>query len=337
MTGERRDHQAKLWALIDIEGIDEVSRGLAVDLERVRAMQDGTGEIDAESSAWIDAEVLRLEAGGRRLEVPEVPEPEEIGPDDAIAEAPEPMVPDAEPHDVQVSREVLRAIAKCVIQLAGSFVDEEMETDLGLPHLGRTTPQYERAVAIVLRSRIMLQLKLRKPLDPGETDAARVRSIDDLKKRLRYFEGLFQNLGFRARHMFDGPFVWSGDSLYRDLVATCCAIRRIPNDLPIEIGVQGIGRFLYPEAYQERTPDLQRLDEEKQRLAKALIQAILIAEEASFASPLRREQELSSMYIVLHMELLLIIEVGVYPPFSDERRPHFSIPLRQMVWSAGRP
>ena len=325
MTCGRGEHHTKLVAIIDLTGIDRVCEALDLDLERARGMDEGTADIDAAGAAWIDAEVLRLEAAGLLVHVAEMPEPEGIGPDDAPApaEAPEPIGPEAGPQD---PREALMPVFTGVIELLRSFMDEEMETELGLPHVGKTTPRYKRAVAIVLRSRIMLQLKLRKPLAPGETDEARVDSIDRLKKRLRYHEKLVQTPGFWSRHRFDGPFVRSGDALYEELVADCCAIRGIPADVPIEIGVRGIGKFLYPQAYQDRTPELQRLDEKQRRLARALIQATLIVEEATFASPLRREQELSSMYSVLHLGLLLIMEVGVVPPFYEGRRPPFFNP-----------
>ena len=124
MTCGRGDSRAKLRAVIAIEGIDSVCGALGLDFERIRAMNDGTGEIDAESAAWIDSEVLRLEAAGLLVEVTETLEPEGIGSDDATptAEAAELTVPEAGPHDVEDPREALRAIVEGVHQRAISII-----------------------------------------------------------------------------------------------------------------------------------------------------------------------------------------------------------------------
>ena len=113
----RGDSRAKLTKIIDTTAIDSVCVALGVDHERIRAMNDGTGEIDAESAAWIDSEVLRLEAAGLLVEATETPKPEGIGSDDATptaAETAELTVPEAGPQGVEDSREALRAIVEGV-------------------------------------------------------------------------------------------------------------------------------------------------------------------------------------------------------------------------------
>ena len=70
----------KLRAIIEIVGIDRVSIALGLCLERVRAMCDGTADIDPESAAWIHREEQTLRQAGIWVETPE---PEFIVSDDA--------------------------------------------------------------------------------------------------------------------------------------------------------------------------------------------------------------------------------------------------------------
>ena len=95
---------AKLRAIIEIVGIDSVSMTLGLNLERVRAMRDGTADIDPESAAWIHREVQRLNQAGFWVEEAETLEPEIIVSDDATAAVTEITVPDAGPQDGEDSR-----------------------------------------------------------------------------------------------------------------------------------------------------------------------------------------------------------------------------------------
>ena len=315
----RGDSRAKLTKIIDTTAIDSVCVALGLDHERIRAMNDGTGEIDAESAAWIDSEVLRLEAAGL-LEVTETPQPEGIGSDDATptaAETAELTVPEAGPHDVADPREALRAMVEGVRDQAIAIV-----TDEGFS-------KYEKALADVLWHRLALQLHFRRPLstggDTGEESAAdRERSIGLMTARLRGAEkqlkksrGLF--------HWLRKPRDLSGDELYHRKIRSWCEAREDMEagaELARREGLPGIGRFLYPESYGNTTRQFRRLDEGKRRDAEALIEGILLAEEAKFRSPLPCEEKLASTEIKIRLELMLIRELWVAPPpYNLEESP----------------
>ena len=312
----RGDSRAKLTKIIDTTAIDSVCVALGLDHERIRAMNDGTGEIDAESAAWIDSEVLRLEAAGL-LEVTETPQPEGIGSDDATptaAETAELTVPEAGPHDVADPREALRAMVEGVRDQAIAIVIDEGFS------------KYEKALADVLWRRLALQLHFRRPLstggDTGEESAAdRERSIGLMTARLRGAEKqLKKSLGLF--HWLRKPRDLSGGELYHRLIRSWCEAREDMEagaELAQREGLTGIGRFLYPESYGNTTRQCRRLDEGKRRDAAALIEAIRLAEEAKFRSPLPCEEALAALEIKLCMELMLIMELGVDPsPYHVE-------------------
>ena len=305
MTCGRGDHHAKLGAIIDVIGIDSVCAALRLDLERIRALSDGTGEIDAESAAWIDSEVLRLEEGGFRVEVAETPEPEGIGSDDATAEDTELTVPEAGPHDVEDYREALRAMVEGVHMKAFFTV---------MTHA--ILSKYDRALAGVLRSRLELALHFRQPL----SRPARQGLLRSIKENLRTAENQLKQSG--------GPFHWlrkprdfSGEELYHQWALEWCESSEADPELARGVELKGIGRVLYPDSYATTMRQLTRLDEGKRRAAEALIEAILLAEEAEFRSPLPCEEELAAAEIKIRMELMLIMEIGIAPPSGNRGRP----------------
>ena len=308
MTCGRGDSRAKLRAVIAIEGIDSVCAALRLDFERIRAMNDGTGEIDAESAAWIDSEVLRLEAAGLLVEVTETLEPEGIGSDDATptAEAAELTVPEAGPHDVEDPREALRAIVEGVLQRAIFIIARVYRS------------KYEMLLANLLRCRLELQLQFRRPLSTGrdmmrESAEDRERSIGRWKGRLRGVEDeLKKKRGLW--HWLKKPLDFSGDELYHRLILEWCESMEADAEVALRVGLKGIGKFLYPESYGNTTRQLTRLDEGKRRAAEALIEAVMLAEEVEFRSPLPCEENLASAEIKNRMELILIMELGVAPP-----------------------
>ena len=302
MTCGRGDSRAKLRAVIAIEGIDSVCGALGLDFERIRAMNDGTGEIDAESAAWIDSEVLRLEAAGLLVEVTETLEPEGIGSDDATptAEAAELTVPEAGPHDVEDPREALRAIVEGVHRRAMSIIG------------GDDRSMYDLLLADLLRCRLELQLHFRRPLSTSR-DMMSQRSIGRMKAHLREVEDqLKKNRGLW--HWFKKPLDFSGDELYHRLILEWCESMEADAELALRVGLKGIGKFLYPESYGNTTRQLTRLDEGKRRAADALIEAVRLAEEVEFRSPLPCEEKLAAEEIKIRMELILIMELGVAPP-----------------------
>ena len=305
MTCGRGDHHAKLGAIIDIIGIDSVCAALRLDLERIRALRDGKEEINAESAAWIDSEVLRLKAGGFRVEVAETPEPEGIGSDDATAEDTELTVPEAGPHDVEDPREALRDIVEGVHRRAVFII------------AGDDRSKYDTPLADVLRCRLELQLHFRRPLSTGrdmmtESAADRQGSIRGMKLHLRRVEDqLKKNRGLW--HRFKKTIDFSGDELYHRLILEWCESMEADAELALRVGLKGIGKFLYPESYGNATRQLTRLDEGKRRAAEALIEAVMLAEEVEFRSPLPCEEKLAAEEIKSRMELILFMELGVAP------------------------
>ena len=175
MTCGRGSDRTKLRAIIEMEGIDTVCKALGLDVERVRAMREGTADIDAESAAWMDSEVLRLESAGLLVEVAETLEPQGIEPEDATAEATEVTGPEAGPQGVEDSREELRAIVEGVVERT-----VYMEAGL-LPLTGKRMSRYDSTLAEVLRYRLQLALNLRRPLRSGgdmpEENAATSRTL----------------------------------------------------------------------------------------------------------------------------------------------------------------
>ena len=305
MTCGRGDHHAKLGAIIDIIGIDSVCAALRLDLERIRALRDGKEEINAESAAWIDSEVLRLKAGGFRVEVAETPEPEGIGSDDATAEDTELTVPEAGPHDVEDPREALRDIVEGVHRRAVFII------------AGDDRSKYDKPLADVLRCRLELQLHFRRPLSTGrdmmtESAADRQGSIQGMKLHLRRVEDqLKKNRGLW--HRFKKTIDFSGDELYHRLILEWCESMEADAELALRVGLKGIGKFLHPESYENATRQLTRLDEGKRRAAEALIEAVMLAEEVEFRSPLPCEEKLAAEEIKSRMELILFMELGVAP------------------------
>lgn len=305
MTCGRGDHHAKLGAIIDIIGIDSVCAALRLDLERIRALRDGKEEINAESAAWIDSEVLRLKAGGFRVEVAETPEPEGIGSDDATAEDTELTVPEAGPHDVEDPREALRDIVEGVHRRAVFII------------AGDDRSKYDKPLADVLRCRLELQLHFRRPLSTGrdmmtESAADRQGSIRGMKLHLRRVEDqLKKNRGLW--HRFKKTIDFSGDELYHRLILEWCESMEADAELALRVGLKGIGKFLHPESYGNATRQLTRLDEGKRRAAEALIEAVMLAEEVEFRSPLPCEEKLAAEEIKSRMELILFMELGVAP------------------------
>ena len=301
MTGEQGDLRAKLQGIIAIEAIDNVARALGLDIESVRAMHDGTTEIYAACAAWIDSEVPRLEAEGLWVAAAAAAaEPEEIGPDDATAEAPGPTVPEAGPHDVENPQAALRAMAEGVHQRV-----KHMTID-------NTLSQYDRELVDLLMHRLDLQLHFRQPLG-AESAKDREDLIRFLREHLRSVE--------KRRKENRGWFHWlrksrdlSGDELYNRLIHEWCAATEADPELALRVGVRGIGQFLYPESYATTARQVTRLDEGRRRAAEDLIEAILLAEESEFLSPLPCEEELAAQGIRYCMELILITELGVAPP-----------------------
>ena len=311
----RGDSRAKLTKVIDTAGIDSVCGALGLDHERIRAMNDGTGDIDPESAAWIDSEVLRLEAAGL-LEVTETPEPEGIGSDDATptaAETAELTVPEAGPQGVEDSREALRAIVEgvhtrtLVMYRAAVFWD------------GERISEYDRVLFDVVRLRLYLALNLRRPLSSGgdmpeENAATRGRFIRSAKKDLRNAETRLE----KSRGLFNfsrtPPPDPSGSDLYRVLVTQWCETEGGESELALTLGLEGIGRFLYPETYHTNTRQVRNLDGTRRLAAAALLEVIQLAEEAECRSPLPCEAELAASEIRLRMELMLIMALGIATP-----------------------
>ena len=313
MTCGRGDSRAKLRAVIAIEGIDNVCRALRLDLERIRAMNDGTGEIDAASAAWMDSEVLRLEVAGLLVEVTETLEPQGIGPEDATAEATEVTGPEAGPQGVEASREALRAIVEGVVKRTVCI-----EAGL-LPLTGKRMSRYDSTLAEVLRYRLQLALNLRRPLRSGgdmpeENAATRQDFIRSTKSNLRNAETRLKNsrgLFNFSRTQAPDP---SGSDLYRKLVIEWCETWGGESELALTLGLEGIGRFLYPETYHTKTRQVQKLDGTRRLAGTALLEGIQLAEEAECRSPWPCEAELAALEITLCMELMLIMELGIAPP-----------------------
>ena len=313
MTCGRGSDRTKLRAIIEMEGIDTVCKALGLDVERVRAMRDGTADIDAESAAWMDSEVLRLESAGLLVEVAETLEPQGIEPEDATAEATEVTGPEAGPQGVEASREALRAIVKGVvdravfIQGAASF------------WTGERMSKYDQALFDVLRFRLQLALNLRRPLSSGgdmpeENAATRQDFIRSTKSDLRNAETRLK----KSRGLFNfsrtQPPDPSGSDLYRKLVIGWCETWGGESELALTLGLEGIGRFLYPETYHTKTRQVQKLDGTRRLAAAALLEGIALAEEADCRSPWPCEAELAASEIRLRMELMLIMELGIAPP-----------------------
>ena len=71
---------------------------------------------------------------------------------------------------------------------------------------------------------------------------------------------------------------------------------------------------MYPEMSDESTMRLHRLVGKKRLVAEAILEAIRLAEEVEFRSPLPCEAKLAALEIKLRMELMLILELGIAPP-----------------------
>ena len=312
MTCGQGTDDTKLRAIIEIVGIDSVSMALGLNLERVRAMRDGTADIDPESAALIHREVARLKQAGVWVEEAETPESEIIEPDDATAVVAEITVPEAGPQDVAGPREAVRDIAEGVLArsvvMQGEFL---FETD-------KLMSEYDQALFDILRYRLDLELNFRRPLSTGtdvprESAASRDDLIRSTKSKLRHAETQLE----KSR----GRFSWlkknsdpSGSGLYRRLVIDYCEKVRVDPEVALTLGLEGIGRFLYPEIYGTRDILAPKLDGRKRLAAEALLQAILLAEEVEFRSPLPCEAELAASEIKWRMGLMLLMELGIAPP-----------------------
>ena len=310
----RGDSRAKLTKIIDTTAIDSVCVALGLDHERIRAMNDGTGDIDPESAAWIDSEVLRLEAAGL-LEMTETPKPEGIRSDDATptAEAAELTVPEAGPQGVEDSREALRAIVE------GVHARTLAMYKAAVFWAGERISKYDRVLFDVVRLRLYLALNLRRPLSSGgdmpeENAATRRDFIKSAKKDLRNAETRLE----KSRGLFNfsrtPPPDPSGSDLYRVLVTQWCETEGGESELALTLGLEGIGRFLYPEMYHTNTRRVRNLDGTRRLAAAALLEVIQLAEEAECRSPLPCEAELAASEIRLRMELMLIMALGIAPP-----------------------
>ena len=205
----------KLRAIIEIVGIDSVSIALGLRLERVRAMCDGTADIDPESAACIHREEQRLKQAGIWVEEVETPEPEFIVSDDATTAVTEITVPDAIPQDVEDPRAALRKLVEGVLAL---LVLRKGEAYSGM---GDRMSKYEHALFDVLRYRLQLALNFRRPLGTGEDWAkesavSRRDFIRSLKSDLRNAETqLKEDRGpFHFLRNLPDP---SGNETYRSL------------------------------------------------------------------------------------------------------------------------
>ena len=168
-----------------------------------------------------------------------------------------------------------------------------------------------------------------------ESAENRRRSIDKKKVRLRWFEKqLKRDRGWF--HWLRKPRDPSGDELYRRLIDEWREAMEDGAELALRVGVRGIGRFLYPESYATAAPPLWRIiDEGMRRDAEVLIEAILLAEEAEFRSPLPYEEHLAAMAIKNCMEMMLILELGVAPPTLYTQIDRWRREKRAGWWRSG--
>ena len=315
MTCGQGADDTKLRAIIHIVSIDSVAVTLGLDLERVRAMRDGRADIDPESAALIHREVDRLKGAGIWAEEAETLEPEVIGSNDATAVVAETTVPEAGPQDVEGPREAVGQIAEGVLALA---VIKQGEAYSGF---GERMSEYEQALFDIVRFRLHLALNFRRPLSTGRDMAAEsavsrrdfIRSLkSDLRNaetRLKKSRGLFNFL----RKLPDP----SGNELYRELVIEWCEKTGADSERALALGLEGVGKFLYPDMSAESTTRVQRLGGRNRLAAEAILEAVLLAEEVEFRSPLPCEAKLAALEIKSRMEFMLILELRMAPPSFD--------------------
>ena len=314
MTCGQGTDDTKLRAIIEIVGIDSVSMALGLNLERVRAMRDGTADIDPESAAWIHREVQRLHQAGIWVEA-ETLEPAIAGLDDATSAVTETTAPDAGPQDVEGPRKAVRDIAEGVFALAVIMQGEAYSG------FAERMSEYEQALFDIVRYRLQLALNFRRPLGTGrdwleEKPAGRRTYISSLISNLRNAEKQLE----KSRGLFN---FWrklpdpSGNDLYRKLVIQWCEKTGVDSEWALTLGLEGIGRFLYPDMSDESTMRLHRLVGEKRSAAEAILEAIRLAEEVEFRSPLPCEAKLAALEIKLRVESMLILELGIAPPSYD--------------------
>ena len=316
--------QKWLSAVIEITGINTVCVALGLDIDQVRAMRQGAEPIDARTADWLQSAVRRL--GGA-----ETLEPEPGGSDDApVTETSPPGtgVLETGVPEVEDPRETIGSIVQGVLVRATL-----MEGQNFLPN-HRAMSRFDRALLEVLRLQLILALHFRQPLDPGQPagkEGIRKKQefIDSQTQRLRRAEEELRRsrgLLHRLLHWFRNPANRSSGDLYRQLVTELCAARGIDPGLALDPGIQNLGRFLYPEWREPVTTQWRRLDDHKRPAARALIEAINLAEEVQFRSPLPRGAELAAADIRLRMELMLIMELTLAPPSHNAYSPLLDYP-----------
>ena len=332
MTCQRRANEAKLKQLIDIIGIDSVCIALGLEVGDARAMRDGAVAIDAETEILLNFEVQKLEAAGLWVEMVETLT---SGSDDVTAAVTETTDSDVGHKAVEDSPEALRGVVEGVLRQVNSLEAlGDLETD-------KPMSNFERALLMVLGHRLELELRFRQPVNPVEdmsfqSAASEQKFVSMKKAALRRDEKLLKNSRGRF-HLLKGPFDLSGEDLYRKLVVEYCQAREIDSGLALSLGLENIGRHLYPEKVETSGAQWRRLNEEQRLNGAALLEAIQLAEEVEFRSPLLLEEKRAAQNIKLRMELMLIMELAITPPsytrdggllaLPDERRRL----LRQMV------
>ena len=307
--------QKWLSAVIEITGIDTVCVALGLDIDQVRAMRQGTVPIDDRTADWLQSAVQRLREAGLVVEEAETLEPEPSGSDDAPVTETSPAgtgVQETGVLEVQDPRETIGSIARGVL-VRTTLMEGQVffATD-------RAMSKYDRALLDVVRFRLTLALHFRQA--PGQGQPAgwsnireKQQFIDLQRTRLRRAEEELR----RSRgllHWFRNPANRSGADLYRQLVTELCEARGTDPGLALDLGIQGLGRFLYPDWREPVTTQWRRLDDHKLQAARAMIEAINLAEEAQFWSPLPRNAELAAADIRLRMEIMLIMELMLAPP-----------------------
>ena len=177
--------------------------------------------------------------------------------------------------------------------------------------------KYEHALFDVLRYRLQLALHFRRPLGTGEdwekeSAASRAGFIRSLKSDLRNAE--------RELKKDRGPFHFlrnlpdpSGNETYRSLVIEWCEKTGADSERALELGLEGIGKFLYPEMSYENSARVQRLSGVERLAAEAILEAINLTQEVEFRSPVPCEEILAAWEIKLFMECLLLLELGIHP------------------------
>ena len=305
MQFEDDETRAKLAGILDLLGVDHISGVLGADLEEVRSMRDGTLEITSGAESLINSEVIRLEAAGLRVVVPETPEPEEIESDDAVEEETAgTTVPEEAPDSPERAKLLLKATVEAI--------RERLFARMAFASLSEA----DYALAEVLKCRLDLQLLFRSPFGRNESGLQRRKSTDDIKRRLRSAEGNVQQPG-RWRLRQDPTFDATGGLLYQQMVVEYSQSRNMEFAFALGVGIQGIGRCLYPEWLGTSAYSLMRLSHSERLAGEAYVDAISLAEEVKFRSPLPCEEELAASFINLYMEVAMMIHLGIGPPLYD--------------------